>query len=126
MANEVERLVVCEVLGRAMLEVEPRGGSDWRSGLDIRGMQVTDAMSLFDHLQKMGYVPKELQTMIDLFFIKSLVENLVVKMKWVPTTHMRAAFLTKEMPVSDVRKLFMDGGWCASRHTVEDAEHEEH
>ena len=34
--------------------------------------------------------------------IKDLVENSAMQIKWVPATHMLAAILTKEMPMTDV------------------------
>ena len=76
---------------------KPQGGTDWRSRLGIPGIKVTDAKSLDDHLQKTRSIPKEGQVMIHLLVVKK-VENTVVKMKEVPTTHLLADNLTKDMP----------------------------
>ena len=38
------------------------------------GIMVSDAKSLYEHLQKTGSIPKERHTMIDLMAVKVLVE----------------------------------------------------
>ena len=57
-----------------LLKGESRRDSDWRSRAKVLGVKVTDAMSLFDHLQ---IEPEERQTEIDSLVIKDLVENSV-------------------------------------------------
>ena len=63
---------------------------------------VTDEKSVYDNLQKTGSVPRERRTVIDLLVIKDLVENSVVKVRRVPTTHMLADILTKEIAMTEL------------------------
>ena len=67
----------------------------WRMKLKIPGLCVTDAKSLFDHLNKTGSVPKEKQTHIDLLTARGLVEQKAVLLRWMPNRHMLADMLTK-------------------------------
>ena len=71
---------------KSILFGEPQGSDDWRSRLGIPWIMVTDAKSLYDHLPKTISIPKEHQTMIDLMVANSVVDNTVVKIKWLPTT----------------------------------------
>ena len=50
----------------------------------------------------------------------------MVQVKWVPTAHVLADILTKEMPVTDEFKSFLESGGYALRWIVKDAEQEEH
>ena len=84
--------------------------SDWRMRLEIPGVVVTVAKSLFDHLGKSGSIPTERQTLIDLLVARDLQENGAVKIHWLPNTHMIADVLTEATPVNDVYRKFRDLG----------------
>ena len=56
---------------------------------------MTDAKSLYDHLNKTGSIPKERQTLLDLIAVRELVETKTVQVRWVNTRHRIADILTK-------------------------------
>jgi len=79
-------------------------------------MLITDAKSLYDHLCKTGSVPKEKQTLIDLLVARDLMEERAVRIRWVPTDHMLADMLTKEMKLSPAVVKFLDQQvYCVAR-----------
>ena len=67
-------------------------------------------------------ITKERQTIFDLLMIKDMVESSVVQMKWVPMT----LGLAKDMPMTDMFRWFLEGGNTALRHTIKEAEQDEH
>ena len=99
---------------------------DWRTHLEIPGIVLTDAKSLFDHLGKSGSVPTERQTLIDLLVARDLQENGAVKIHWLPNTHMIADVLTKATPVNDVYRKFRDLGLYSLVPTVQQVDDERH
>ena len=89
-----------------MIYGEPTDFTVWRYQLKIPGVMVTDAKSLYDHLNTTGSIPKERPTLIDLLVARDLVENHVIYLKWMPTSHMVADMMTKDMkPSNPVRRL---------------------
>ena len=63
--------------------------------------------------------------MTDLLEIKDLGQHKVIPMKCVPTTHMLADILTKEMHMTNVCKSFLESGKYEMHQTIKEAEHEE-
>ena len=51
-----------------------------------------------------------------------VIKDSVVQMKWVPTTHVLADIFTKEMPITDLFKSFLEGSKYALHQTVKEAE----
>jgi len=81
---------------------------------------ITDARSLYDHLNKTGSVPKEKQTLIDLLVARDLTEAGTLKIRWTPTTHMLADILTKVTVVTTVfRKFLQEGLYCLTQTAAE-------
>ena len=64
--------------------------------------------------------------MVGFRVIKDLVENSVVQVKRVPTTHVLADILTKEMSITDVFPSSLKDGKHTLHQTVQEAEKEEH
>ena len=62
----IDRDLYARLLTESLLRGEPECDSDWRRRGRVRGMLITDAKSLFDHLHKKGSIPQERQTLIDL------------------------------------------------------------
>ena len=83
---------------------------DWRSKLKVRGILVTDAKSLYDHLKKTGSVPKERLTLLDLIAVRELVETSVISVRWVNTRHQLADILTKDMLAPPTLSKFLATG----------------
>ena len=74
-----------------------RLSADWRKELKVKGYVVTDAKSLYDHLQTTGQIPAERQTMLDLMVARDFLEQDMFVLKWVPTHRQYADGLTKSM-----------------------------
>ena len=103
----LDRNLYLRLLLEAMIYGEPEMGSEWKHNLKIKGVLVTDARSLFDHLSTTGSVPKEWQTLIDLLVARDLVDGGAMILKWVPTWHMLADTLTKKMKPTPVLEKFL-------------------
>ena len=71
--------------------------SDWRVTMGLDGGVVTDAKSLFDHLNTTGQLPTERQTMLDLLVARHHLEAGAYMLFWVPTHRQHADGLTKKM-----------------------------
>jgi len=126
MSTALDRQLYLRLLLEAILDGEPACGPDWRHRLKIPGILITDARSLYDHLNKTGSVPKEKQTLIDLLVARDLTEANALKLRWTPTTHMLADILTKVTAMTAVLgKFLMDGLYCLTQ-TAEEQEHEKH
>ncbi len=69
---------------------------------------ITDAKSLYDHLNTAGKSPKERQTMIDLLVARDLIESGALTLRWAPTTHTLADVLTTAMKPSEIYVKFRD------------------
>ena len=85
----IDRQLYARVLLQSIIHGEPSFSDEWRNNLTIPGILVTDAKSLFDHLNKTGSIPRERQTLLDLLAARELVEGSIVKVKWVSTLHDR-------------------------------------
>jgi len=95
-------------LVQSLLHGEPTYAPDWRHKLTIPGILVTDAKSLYDHLNTTGKIPKERQTMIDLLVARDLIEANAVKLMWVHARRTLADILTKMMLAGDISKMFRE------------------
>ncbi|CAL1157114.1 unnamed protein product [Cladocopium goreaui] len=71
--------------------------ADWRVTMGLDGGVVTDAKSLFDHLNTTGQLPTERQTMLDLLVARHHLEAGAYMLFWVPTHRQHADGLTKKM-----------------------------
>ena len=85
--------LILDMLLRGCYEVKPT----WREDCKVKGGLVTDAKSLFDHLNTTGQIPQERQTMLDLLAAKHLLDRGLFKLFWVPTHRQFADGLTKRM-----------------------------
>ena len=121
LATAIDRHLYCRLLVQSLLYGEPNFNSNWRAELSIPGVVVTDAGSLYDHLHKTGSVPKERQVLIDLLTVRDLVEEKVVDLRWVPTTHMLADILTKKMKVNPIQRALFEDNKFMLAPTEEDA-----
>ena len=98
---------------------------DWRQGLRTGGCCVTDAKSLFDHLQTTGQIPTERQTMLDLLVCKDMLEQGHFDLRWVPSHRQHADGLTKKM--HDVLwEWFCKTAHISLKETAEEAALEDH
>ena len=61
--------------------------TDWRVHLRVPGILVTDAKSLYDHLQEDGSLPAERQTLLDVLVAKDLVEQKCIDIRWFANSH---------------------------------------
>ena len=85
------------LLIEAVLYGEPELGPNWRHELKVPGILVTDARSLYDHINKTGSLPSERQTLIDLLIARDLTEAKAITVRWVPTTHQLVDIFTEFM-----------------------------
>ena len=69
----------------------------------------TDCKSLFDVCTKVGSLPDERRVALDLLDIKEGVEENNDQVRWVPTDHMLADVLTKNMPPDLMMKYLKTG-----------------
>ena len=104
LSTALDRQLYLRLLVHSLQCGEPEYEPDWRHRLVVPGVLVTDAKSLYDHLNTTGKIPRERQTMIDLPVARDLVEAKAVRLCWVPTRHMLADILTKMMVPGDVFK----------------------
>ena len=102
----IDRELYSRVLMQSLMDGEPCFADDWRKDLKIKGVLVTDARSLYDHLHKTGSIPKERQTSLDLLAARELVEDGIGEVKWVSALHMIADILTKDMKAPAVAARF--------------------
>jgi hypothetical protein len=109
----LDRQLYLRLLLEAVLYGEPNMGPEWRHELKIQGVLVTDARSLYDHINKTGSLPSERQTLIDLLIARDLTEANAILVKWVPTTHQLADILTKLMKAPPVlSKVLHEQEYC--------------
>ena len=85
--------LVLDMLLRGVYPVTP----NWRVECQVKGAIVTDAKSLYDHMNTTGQIPQERQTMLDLLAAKDLLEQDAFRFFWVPTHRQFADALTKKM-----------------------------
>eukprot|EP00435_Cladocopium_sp_Y103_P057834 s201_g20.t1 len=84
------------VLDRLLYGIRPLD-PEWRVSMGLDGGVVTDAKSLFDHLNSTGQLPTERQTMLDLMVARHHLEAGAYMLFWVPTHRQHADGLTKKM-----------------------------
>ena len=102
---------------------EPELGPNWRHELKIPGILVTDARSLYDHINKTGSMPTERQTLIDLLIARDLTEAKAMTVRWVPTTHQLADIFTKFMRATPIfSKLMTQQLYCLIGNEAETEE----
>ena len=120
LSTALDRQLYLRLVLESMLYGEPVCGPDWRHKLKVPGILITDARSLYDHLGKTGSVPKEKQTLIDLLVARDLMEEKAICLRWVPTDHILADILTKQMKVPPVAaKFLMQQRYCVMRSLEE-------
>ena len=100
-------------------------GPDWRSQVTVGGSVVTDARSLYDHLNTTGQVPSERQTMLDLMVAREVLEQDLFKLRWVPTHRQHADGLTKAMR-NVLWEEFVKTGLLCLKETPQEASLEAH
>ena len=113
MSIALDRQLYSRMRIESVIHGEPDYTVEWRMKLKLLGVLVTDAKSLYGHLGKTGRIPRERHTLIDLLTARGLVENRAVMLKWMPTTHMLADVLTKQMRITKVIHDFLcHGRFC--------------
>ena len=106
----IDRQMYLRLIIECVLYGEPDLTKDWRSGLTVTGVSVTDAKSLYDHLTKTGSIPAERQTLIDLLVARDLHESESMELKWLPNRHMLADPLTKALTPNAIYDRFIEKG----------------
>jgi len=104
----LDRQLYLRLLVEAILHGEPEMGPEWRHELKIPGILVTDARSLYDHINKTGSLPSERQTLIDLLIARDLTEAKTITVRWVPTTHQLADIFTKMMKSTPISSKLLE------------------
>ena len=122
----LDRQLCLRLLVQSLLHGEPEYSPEWRRKLATPGILITDAKSLYDHLNTTGKIPKERQTMIDLLVARDLVESGAVRLCWVPTKHMLADMLTKIMKPSEIFIKFREKQLFSLVRSLEDQFMEQH
>ena len=127
LSQAVDRQLYLRLMLESLIYGEPdvTSTADWRMNLKIPGIIVTDAKSLFDHLNKTGSIPTERQTLIDLLVARDLQENNAIMFKWLPNSHMLADVLTKATRPNAIYIKFRDSGMFSLAPTTEQTEDEE-
>jgi hypothetical protein len=114
--------LLLDQLERGPYQITP----DWRKEMQIEGVVITDAKSLYDHMHATGQVPQqERQTMLDFLVAKDQLEQQVFQLMWVPTHRQHADGLTKRMR-NVLWEEFMRRGKISLKETPEERELEEH
>ena len=85
---------------------------DWRYNLIARGILLTDAKAVYDHLHKDGSVPQERQTLLDLMAAREELEAGSVELRWVPSAQQLSDALTKGMDSPILEELQTHGMAC--------------
>ncbi len=68
----LDRQLCLRLLVQKLLRGRPPFDTEWRRKMVVPGILITDAKSLYDHLNTTGKIPKERQTIIDLLVAKKL------------------------------------------------------
>ena len=92
----------------------------------MHGILVTDAKSLYDHLNTTGKIPKERRTMIVFLVARDLIEAGTVRLCWVPTKHMLADILTKVMKPADAFVKFRSKQLFSLVRSKDEQDEEQH
>jgi hypothetical protein len=125
LSTALDRQLYLRLLVQSLLHGEPVYDPEWRHKLKVPGVLITDAKSLYDHLNTTGKVPKERQTLIDLLVARDLIETGAVKLMWVPTAHMVADILTKVMKPTSCYVRLRDTQRFSVARTEDDEEREQ-
>ena len=83
LADALDRQVNVHMLLQSSFYGELEGAADCHSRRRILGIVETDAKSVCDHLHKTGSTQRKRQAFICLLVVRNLVEDAVVKVKWV-------------------------------------------
>ncbi len=126
LSKALDRQLYARLVFESVLHGEPEFGPNWRHQLKIQGIVVTDAKSLYDHLNATGSVPHERQTLIDLLIARDLSEHNALQIKWVPTAHQLADCLTKMMKLPPTMQKFLYQQEYSLTMSTQEAEQEEH
>ena len=97
LAGSADKLLYNQKLLDALWFGETGVDPEWRSHLRTEGHLVTDAKSVYDHLQGTA-MASERQTALDILAVRQLVQQGVLRLHWVPTWRQYADGLTKSMP----------------------------
>ena len=110
LSTALDRHLYLRLLFETILYGQPDLTRNWPLYLKIPGALVTDAKSLYDHLTKIGSVPTERQTLIDLLYARDLHEHGAIIIKWLPNRHMIADCLTKPLiPNEEYDRFYLEG-----------------
>ncbi len=88
LSTALDRQLYVRLLVQSLLCGEPLYDPEWRHKLAFPGITITDAKSLYDHLNTTGKIPRERQTMTDPLVARDLIESGALKLCWladVPT-----------------------------------------
>ena len=127
LSQAVDRQLYLRLMLESLLHGAPgvTSTADWRMNLKIPGIIVTDAKSLYDHLNKTGSIPTERQTLIDLLVARDLQDNRAITIRWLPNSHMLADVLTKATRPNSMFVKFRDDGIFSLAPTTEQTQGEE-
>ena len=125
LSTALDRQLYLRLLVQSLLQGEPVYDPEWRHKMVVPGILITDAKSLYDHLNTTGKIPKERQTMIDLLVARDLIESGALKLCWVPTMHMLADVLTKMMRPTEIFVKFREEQRYSLVRTSENQEKEQ-
>ena len=125
MSIATDRHLYNRLLTEMLLYGAKKVGPNWREELRVPGFVVTDAKSLFDHLQSTGQLPTERQTMLDLMVCRDQMEAGAYLLKWVPTHRQFADGLTKAMK-NLLWEQFSKSGKLSLKESPAEARLEEH
>ena len=125
LSTALDKQLYLRLLVQSLLQGEPVYDPEGRHNLVVPGILITDAKSLYDHLNTTGKIPKERQTMIDLLVARDLIESGALKLSWVPTMHMLADVLTKMMRPTEIFVKFREEQRYSLMRTSENQEKEQ-
>ena len=97
MAAASDRLVYNLKLLEALLFGKLEVPATWRAELQVKGHLVSDAKSLFDHVNGSGQLATERQVSLDILAVRQAVQEKLLCLHWVPTWRQFADSLTKAM-----------------------------
>ena len=124
MTSAADRIMFNRTLFDALFhgcsEISPK----WRTELRVGGIIITDAKGLNDHVNKTGSIASEKQAALDMMMVKRLVEDSVLRLRWVPTWKQVADPLTKDM-ATDLLQRFRTNGRLCLVETQQDREEEQ-
>ena len=97
LAGSADKLLYNQKLLDALWYGDTEVSPEWRDSLKTEGHLVTDAKSVYDHLQGTA-MASERQTALDILAVRQLVQQGILRLHWVPTWRQYADGLTKSMP----------------------------